>query len=183
MDEGDKKLLLELAREVIYAVLDKEEPFVQPYKKFSQHQGCFVTLYKNKELRGCIGFVEPLHPLYKQIAEAAKAAAFDDTRFAPVRKEELPKITIEISLLSKPQLLTVQDTEDYLKHIVIGRDGLILRGKYGSGLLLPQVAVDHNLTVQQFLNAAAQKAGLGFQAWQDLNNKLYTFQAEIIRES
>jgi uncharacterized protein len=182
MDEGDKKSLLELARESIYSVLDKEEPYLEPYEKYKEGQGCFVTLHKGKKLRGCIGYTEPIYPMYKLISEAAKAAAFSDPRFHPVRKEELPNISIEISLLTKPKLVVVASPEDYLKNIVIGRDGVILKGKYGSGLLLPQVAIEHEMTVDQFLNAVAQKAGLSFSAWKDLNNQVFTFQAEIFKE-
>ena len=182
MDEKDKKLLLEIARESIYAVIDKEEPFLKPYKHISEERGCFVTLYKNKKLRGCIGFTEPIYPLYKLISEAAKAAAFSDPRFDPIRKEEVPKLQIEISLLTQPELIKVEKPEDYLREIVIGRDGLMIKGAFGSGLLLPQVAIDHNMTVKQFLHAVCQKAGLSFNAWEDLKNKLYRFQAEIIRE-
>lgn len=184
MDETEKKLLLELARESIYSEIDNEEPSFEEYKHLNEKKGCFVTLYKNRKLRGCIGFTEPIHPLYKLVSEAARAAAFSDPRFPPVRKEEIPKLTIEISILTEPKPIKVEKPDDYTREIVIGRDGLIMRGKYGSGLLLPQVAVDHNMTVQQFLNAVSQKAGLSFNSWQDIqNNKIYRFQAEIIKES
>jgi len=182
MEEEHQKLLLELARESIYAELDGEEPFLKPYHHLNEKQACFVTIYKSKKLRGCIGYTEPIYPQYKLISEAAKAAAFGDPRFSAVRKEEVPKLTIEISLLTTPKLVMVNEPEDYFKHIVIGRDGLVMKGKFGSGLLLPQVAVEHNMTVEQFLNAVAQKAGLSFKAWKDLDNKLYTFQAEVFKE-
>ncbi len=182
MDTHEQQLLIELARESIYAELDGEKPNLDEYKQVSEKKGCFVTLYKSKKLRGCIGFTEPIYPLYKLISEAARAAAFSDPRFPPVRKEEVPKLEIEISLLSTPELVKVENPDDYFREIVIGRDGLILKGKYGSGLLLPQVAIEHNMTVKQFLNAVSQKAGLSFNAWQDLSNKIYRFQAEIIKE-
>jgi len=182
MEAKDQKLLLELARESIYSEADGEKPNLEEYKHLNQKNGCFVTLYKNKKLRGCIGFTEPIHELYKLVSEAAKAAAFSDPRFPAVRREEIPKLEIEISLLTKPEIIKCENPEDYFKEITIGRDGLILKGKFGSGLLLPQVAIDHNMTIKQFLNAVSQKAGLSFNAWQDLNNKLYRFQAEIIKE-
>jgi len=183
MDTETKTLLLELARESIFSELEDDKLNLKPYEHLNDKHGCFVTLHKGSKLRGCIGFTEPIYPLYQLVYEAAQQAAFHDPRFPPVRKEEMAKITIEISILTKPQLLQVEEPEDYLKKIRIGKDGLILKGPNGSGLLLPQVATEHHMDTHQFLNAVSQKAGLSFEAWKDLDNKLFTFQAEIIKES
>ena len=98
-------------------------------------------------------------------------------------KDELKSIHIELSVLTVPQLIEIDDSDDYKKKIVIGEDGLIIKSKRGSGLLLPQVATDYNFTSVQFLNALCQKAGLPFHAWQDIDNcEIYKFQAEIFSE-
>src|SRR5205085_9251277 len=96
---------------------------------------------KNKEehLRGCIGFPLPEKKLYRSVIDAAIAAATHDPRFPPVDREELANIIFEVSVLTSPQKIEVQNTRDYKNHIRIGKDGLILKWRYGSGLLLPQV--------------------------------------------
>jgi hypothetical protein len=142
----------------------------------------FVTLSKDGELRGCIGFPEPTYALKRAIVEAARSAAFDDPRFPPVTKEEMNEITIEVSALTIPKLVKVKDSEEYEDMIIIGKDGLIIRGKFGSGLLLPQVPVDYGWNVKEFLKHLCMKAGLLSDAWKDLDNKIYSFQAQIFEE-
>ncbi|MFH1916497.1 MAG: AmmeMemoRadiSam system protein A [Nanoarchaeota archaeon] len=179
MDAKDHKILLSLARESILSYFSGQRPDTTRAKHLSEKQGCFVTLHKGGDLRGCIGFPYPLHPLFRGIVEAARSAAFGDPRFPPVEEAELKDIKIEISVLSVPEEVKVARAEEYLARIKIGRDGLILKGTYGSGLLLPQVATENGFTQAQFLNCLSQKAGLPFTAWKDLSNKIYTFQAEI----
>lgn len=182
MDESDKHLLLELAREAIDTNYRKEEPDINDYLHLDGKKGVFVTLHKHEILRGCIGFIESDLPLYKSIIEAARSAAFNDTRFPAVTKDELRTIKIEVSVLTKPELIEVDDSDDYKRKINLGEDGLIIRGEDNSGLLLPQVAVENNFTVVQFLNALSQKAGMSFNAWGKPENEIYKFQAEIFSE-
>ena len=182
MREEDKQGLLKLARESIQTYFDKLEPNVSDIKHFDKEQGVFVTLKKSGELRGCVGFPQAVMPLYKAVIDAARSAAFNDSRFRPLEKKELSNITIEMSVLTEPELIKVEKSEDYIKKIKIGEDGLILRSIYGSGLLLPQVATEHGMTAAQFLNALSQKAGLPFDAWKNLKNQIFKFQAEVFSE-
>ncbi len=184
MNENDKKVLLRLARRSIETAFEGEELNVDEAikSKFSEKQGAFVTLNKNRQLRGCIGFPEPIMPLYKAIIEAARAAAFEDPRFPPLKREELNDINIEISVLTKPEEIKVKHPLDYLKEIKIGRDGLIIRGPFGSGLLLPQVFVEYNADVVTALEMLCEKAGLPKNTWQNPNYKIYKFQAEVFSE-
>ncbi|MFH1505539.1 MAG: AmmeMemoRadiSam system protein A [archaeon] len=182
MQDIDKQALLVVARESIKTYFSEDEPDVSDVKHLDEKQGVFVTLTKLGELRGCIGFPQAVMPLYNAVIEAARSAAFDDSRFPVVTKDELSNIKIEISVLSVPELIQVEKAEDYMKEIKIGEDGLILRSIYGSGLLLPQVATEHHMTISQFLNALSQKAGLSFDAWKDLKNQIFKFQAEVFSE-
>jgi uncharacterized protein (TIGR00296 family) len=180
----DGKVLLKLAKKSVTSYFTGEPIDVDESikKKFSHNQGVFVTLHKHGELRGCIGFPEPVMALWKAITLAAKAAAFEDPRFVPVQQTELDEIVFEISVLTIPEEIKVKEPKDYLKEIKIGRDGLIIRGRFGSGLLLPQVAPEWGWTQLEFLDNVCQKAGLPIHAWQDLGNKIFRFQAQIFTE-
>ncbi|MBW2990519.1 AmmeMemoRadiSam system protein A, partial [Candidatus Woesearchaeota archaeon] len=134
------------------------------------------------DLRGCIGFPMPVYSLNTAVVEAARSAAFHDPRFPPVEEKELDKIDIEISVLTVPEEIKVSHSNEYLKKIKIGEDGLIIQGEFGSGLLLPQVATENNFNVQTFLNCLCQKAGMGFNSWKDLENKISKFQAIVFGE-
>jgi len=151
-----------------------EHDFSDP--AFSQHSGVFVTLKKNGELRGCIGMIRGFEPLSSSLPEMAIAAATRDPRFPSVRHEELKEIDIEISVLSPMQ--PVGNTEE----IVVGRDGLMLqRGAY-SGLLLPQVPVEWNWGLDEFLKNLCLKAGLAPGSHRLPDAKLWRFTAEIFQE-
>ena len=179
---SDGRLLIKLARESISSYFLQKEPDISIVKQFSDKQGVFVTLYKNKQLRGCIGFSEPVFPLFEAIIKSARSAAFEDPRFPPLQKEELKHIKIEISVLTVPSLIEVKKSDDYLKKIKIGKDGLIIRSSLGSGLLLPQVATEYNWDVKEFLGHLCEKAWLKQDAWKDINNQIYKFQAQIFKE-
>ncbi|MEM4260054.1 MAG: AmmeMemoRadiSam system protein A [Candidatus Woesearchaeota archaeon] len=182
MHNQDKKLLLELARKSIETVFTKKQLDLDKYEHINQKSGCFVTLKLYNNLRGCIGYVEPIYPLYRLIANAAVNAAFRDPRFPELKHEELEKIKIEISVLTKPEQISVNNPIEYLKKISIGKDGLIIKGIYGSGLLLPQVATEYNMDVKEFLECLSQKAGLDKNAWMNPKNKIFKFRAEIFSE-
>ena len=180
----DRKKLLELARKSIETEFSKEKLRVDEgiKRKFSEKQGAFVTLTERGRLRGCIGYPEPILPLYEAIINAARAAAFEDPRFEPVKKEELKDIVIEISVLTVPELIKVKHPLEYLEKIKIGEDGLIIRGPFGSGLLLPQVFVEYKATPQIALEMLCEKAGLPRNTWQNPMYKIYKFQAEVFSE-
>lgn len=179
LTDEEKSFLLDLARQSIKQFLKKGEPApVKPY--FSQvletKTGAFVTLRKNDALRGCIGYVQGFKPLQEAIADLAISAAFNDPRFSPLTDEEFKQIDIEISVLSP--LTEVSDPSE----IVIGRDGLLISKGGTDGLLLPQVASEHNWDVKTFLEQTCQKAFLPPDAWQDKNCQIYRFSAIIFSE-
>jgi len=180
----DGEILIQLAKKSVNSQFSGElvEADDAIKKKFSENQGVFVTLQKNSQLRGCIGFPEPVMPLYRAIIEAAKSSAFSDPRFPAVMEEELSEITFEISVLTIPEEIKVKDPKEYVEHIKIGRHGLIIRARYGSGLLLPQVASEWGWSSLEFLDHVCEKAGLPIHAWQDLGNKIFKFQAQIFHE-
>jgi hypothetical protein len=137
-----------------------------------------------ERLRGCIGFPLPYKQLHQSVVEAAIAAATEDPRFEPVSAGELGKITFEVSVLTEPAELVAPSRQpaDYRKLVRIGRDGLMLRSRYGSGLLLPQVPVEWRWDVDEYLANICYKAGAPPDAWLDPSSKLYTFQAIVFKE-
>jgi len=182
ISQEDRASLIKLARDSIETYFSRKEPNISRVKKFSEKQGVFVTLKKKEMLRGCIGYPEPYLPLNQAIINAARAAAFEDSRFPPVQKDELKEIKIEISVLTVPELIVAKKPEDYLKKIKIGEDGLIIRGHFRSGLLLPQVFVEYKADAKMALRMLCDKAGLNYDAWLDSDNRIYKFQAEIFHE-
>ncbi len=184
LEEG--ALLVRSARQSILDYYDnKKAKPAQGSPKFSELRGVFVTLstFPKEELRGCIGFVRPDRPLNEAVAQAARFAAFEDTRFEPVKKSEMDAIVVEISVLTVPKPIASQEASGRLKAVHIGTDGLILQYGRASGLLLPQVALEWNFTSQSFLEALCEKAGLPKEMWKSPSAKLWTFGAEIYNES
>lgn len=178
------KKLIDLARSSISSNFSGRKASVDDSikKEFEEKRGVFVTLTINGELRGCIGFVDAIFPLWEAIVKAAESAAFNDSRFGQLDKEEFDKVKIEISVLTNPELIEVERAEEYINNIKIGEDGLIIESGYGKGLLLPQVAVEWKWGVRQFLEHTCEKAGLQKDSWRDLSNKIYKFQAQIFEE-
>jgi len=173
------KILVKFARNSIASYFENKN--IKLPEGFSDKQGVFVTLhsYPDKQLRGCIGFPEPIFALKEGIFRAARAAAFSDPRFRPLEKNELNQVIVEISVLTKPELIK----GDYLKEIEIGKDGLIVRSDFNSGLLLPQVFPEWNVDVKGALEMTCNKAGLNKDCWKDKKCKFYKFQAEIFSEN
>lgn len=178
--EHDREKLLNFARESISSFFTGKEPKkLKIDDEISRKTGVFVTLKKNGELRGCIGYTEPFYPLYEGIKNAAHAAAFNDPRFPPLTEEELKEITIEISVLTEPELIEVTSPEEYENNIKIGEDGLIIKAEDGrGGLLLPQVATEQGWNAEQFLEHLCKKAGLQPGDWKDKSNEIYKFQVQ-----
>ncbi len=181
MDGSDGKLLLKLARKSIESVFSKEKIDLKKYSKFDKEQGVFVTLNKHGELRGCIGFPYPTKDLYMAVFDAARAAAFEDPRFPALTEDEIKEIDIEVSVLTIPEKIDCTP-EEYVNHIDIGKDGLILKSPLSSGLLLPQVFTEYKASPKKALEMTCQKAGLPVDAWKDSSIKILKFQAEIFRE-
>jgi uncharacterized protein (TIGR00296 family) len=177
--------LVHLARIAVEKYL-QESVIIKSEKHMLEKAGVFVTLNyltrsKEEHLRGCIGFPLPEKPLYQGVAEAAIAAATEDPRFPPLDRQELNNIIFEVSVLTVPQQISVSPA-DYGKEIQIGRDGLILHWRFGSGLLLPQVPVELKWNVEEYLANICYKAGAPPDVWLDPSSKLYKFQAVVFKE-
>ncbi len=138
-----------------------------------EKRGAFVTLKKNGELRGCIGYIEAFKPLYQTIREMGNAAAFNDPRFPELEAKEWPEIEIELSVLTP---LREIDDPDIIE---VGKHGLLIRHGNSSGLLLPQVAVEYGWSREELLAQTCRKAGLGADCWRRSGTKLYIFSADI----
>jgi uncharacterized protein (TIGR00296 family) len=184
MDSRDGKRAVRIARKAIEEwVRNRKKLVTRDYPhSFEEKRGVFVTLhtYPDRGLRGCIGFPEPVHHLINGIIEAAVHAC-EDPRFPSLSPEELDRIIIEVSVLTKPEPLKVPPAQRP-KAIKRGKDGLIIRSGFHSGLLLPQVATEHKMTSEEFIMAACTKAILPPDAWKDGGTEVFTFQCDVFSE-
>jgi uncharacterized protein (TIGR00296 family) len=188
ISDEDGEQLVRLARRAVEKYLNESIIVnLDNMYQFSQKAGVFVTLNyvdNNEEhLRGCMGFPLPDKKLHQSVIEAAISAATQDPRFSPLDKEELASVIFEVSVLTSPEKINVQSPKEYQNHIKIGRDGLILRCKYGSGLLLPQVPVELRWDIDEFLANICYKAGAPPDTWLMAESRLYRFGAIVYRES
>ncbi len=151
---------------------------------FDEKQGAFVTLHThpNHDLRGCIGIPTPVMKLKDAIAEGASSAT-RDPRFPPLSVDELDKIIIEVTILTKPEIIKVDKPQEYVDTIKIGRDGLIVEKGMFKGLLLPQVPVEQEWDKEEFLNHTCMKAGLPPDSWFETDTKIYKFSGQIFTET
>ncbi len=181
----DGKFAVKTAREYVKAAISNQDftPKEVP-EIFNNKSGVFVTLntFPKHDLRGCIGYIEPIFPLIEALGKASKSAALDDPRFPPVRETELESLVIEVSLLTPPELIHVKKPKHYAKEIKIGRDGLIVERGYRKGLLLPQVPIEWKWKVDEFLSHTCMKAGLLPDSWLEQGTMIYKFSAEIFSE-
>jgi AmmeMemoRadiSam system protein A len=141
----------------------------------SEPRGVFTTLYLDGELRGCVGYVVPIAPLYRAVAETACAAAFEDSRFLPVTNEEAPRLEVSLSVLSCLFPISPEAVE-------VGRHGLIISLGGHRGLLLPQVAVEQGWSREIFLEQTCRKAGLPLDAWRK-GATIEAFTAEVFGDN
>lgn len=178
--------LVGIAREQIEAEVNNK-PFMlfeDVLENYQEVSGCFVTLNIGKSLRGCIGYPEPIFPLWQALRRAAVAAAFQDSRFYPVQPEELNQIRIEVNILTTPVVLNGKTQKDIVQQIVIGRDGLIIQKGRKRGLFLPSVPVVENWDIDSYLAHLCLKASLKKDAWKNLDQvQLWTFQSQIFEET
>ncbi|MFQ5969140.1 MAG: TIGR00296 family protein [Nitrososphaerales archaeon] len=181
--------MVRLARDAVENYIANNVKITTPdniVKKYNERAGVFVTLNSigkgTEELRGCVGFPMPEKVLYDAVINAAIASATSDPRFSPVTNEELAKISIEISILTRPELIRVEDPKQYKEKIKVGKDGLIIHWRYGSGLLLPQVPVEYKWDEEQFLCETCVKAGAMPDCWVYEDTKVYRFEAIVFKE-
>lgn len=179
LTEAEKQSLLEIARSTLESHIRKGKvPEVKPLTpRLAEKRGAFVTLHKQGMLRGCIGYVEAVKPLYQAVSDMAVSASTQDPRFPPVTVKELADIDIEITVLSP--LSRISDPES----VVVGKHGLIMRQGYRSGLLLPQVPVEQGWDRETFLEHTCLKAGLGPDAWKDKATQMFVFTGQVFGEA
>ncbi len=178
LSELEERHLLQLARAALDCGIRGSGTGRQPHAAhdgaLSEPRGAFVSLHKRARLRGCVGYIEPVTPLYKTVEDCALAAALRDPRFDPVRADELTELRLEISVLSL--LVDVRPEE-----VEVGRHGLLISRGWQRGLLLPQVAVEWKWDREQFLGATCQKAGLASDAWR-YGLRIQAFTAQVFAE-
>jgi len=196
----ERTQLLRLAHDSILSALQNREICLDPpTPHFAEPRGAFTSLYlrrglhgkdcqykdrqekdrqekdrQEKELRGCVGYVLPSCPVYRAVAETARAAAFDDNRFPPVTIEEALALEIELSILSPARPIHADEIE-------VGRHGLLISDHGRRGLLLPQVPVEHEWDRLTFLEQTCRKAGLPLDAWKR-GATIEAFTAEVFGE-
>jgi AmmeMemoRadiSam system protein A len=184
-----RRILLRIAHQAILSVLERQAlPEAPPLSPgLSDPRGVFTTLYLRgdlrgdvrgdlpRQLRGCVGYAVPIAPLYRAVAETARAAAFEDSRFLPVTKEEALKLEVSLSVLSRLFPIHPEAVE-------VGRHGLVISDGARRGLLLPQVSVENGWDRETFLDQTCRKAGLPQDAWRR-NAIIEAFTAEIFADA
>jgi len=175
LTKEEKGQLLSLAKNTIvnYVSHGKTPDVEIKDPKLAANGATFVTIKRNNNLRGCIGNLQPVMPLYRSVIMNAVSASSRDPRFSPMTREELKDMEVEISILSPFEPL--RD----IKQIEIGKHGLFLVKGQNSGLLLPQVPTEFGWDTKTFLEQLSLKAGLSKDAWKDA--ELFSFTAEIIK--
>ena len=183
LQPAEMSVLLDLAREalemaVIRGVLPEESREDLP-SRLREERGCFVTLTRRGDLRGCIGNVFPAGPLFRKAQEHARAAALHDTRFGPVTPMELPEIDVEVSVLTAPAPIAFASPDQLCQLLRPGQDGVVLRVGARTATFLPQVW-EKLPNPEEFLNRLAQKAGCRPDAWQSPDAQVMTYEAQHI---
>ena len=176
-----RRTLLRIAHRAILSALERQ-PFAEPppsSPRLSEPRGVFTTLYLpgdlHRQLRGCVGYAAPIAPLYRAVAETARAAAFEDSRFLPVTKEEALELEVSLSVLSRLFPIHPEAVE-------VGRHGLVIADGARRGLLLPQVSLENGWDRETFLEQTCRKAGLPLNAWRKAAT-IEAFTAEVFGDA
>ncbi len=177
LNEGQKKRLLQIARWSIegYFRSGKAPELTEADPALVEKRGAFVTITRRGTLRGCIGYIEPMKPLYETVSEMAIQAAVGDPRFPAMAESELGQIKLEISALSPLKKI------DDVSQIKVGTHGIMIRQGTSSGLLLPQVATEYGWSREEFLEHTCHKAGLAPDAWKK-GAEISIFSGEVFGE-
>jgi len=179
LSESAQKECLYIARKTLHAFVRRQElssSHTPRCEEIKENRGAFITLKRHGQLRGCIGYIEAVKPLWKTIEDCTISAASRDPRFEPVRPDEIPDILVEISVLTP-----LQDVQN-IDSIEVGQHGLLISKGMYRGLLLPQVATEYNWNREQFLEHTCLKAGLPKHAWKE-GAKIKMFSADVFSES
>jgi uncharacterized protein len=172
----ERGILLKLAHAAIVSKFENREiSFESPSSHLAEPRGVFTTIYLYGALHGCVGFIFPVTSLYRNVAETARSAAFEDTRFSPITREESSALKISLSVLSTLSPIAPEEIE-------IGRHGLLISMAGHRGLLLPQVPAEHGWDRITFLEHTCRKAGLPVDAWKN-GAQIEAFTAEIFGDS
>lgn len=189
LTDEEGKFLITLARDTVKTYLEKGETLKPPEetpKKMFEKCGVFVTINSvhggEKKLRGCIGYPYPTSPLVEAVIDSAVNASTGDPRFEPMNTGELDTSVFEVSVLTPPERVQVNNPKEYVKSIKVGEDGLIVESGYYKGLLLPQVPVEWGWCEEEFLCQCCMKAGLPPDSWLTKDAKIYKFRAIIFEE-
>ena len=185
MNDNEGQIAVHMARQAIEAVArDTDLGVFHAPASFNDKRGVFVTLstYPDHNLRGCIGYPEPVFSLAKAILQAAEGACHDP-RFPVLKAKELDDVVVEVSVLTPPELIKIADRRNLPDVVKVGVDGLIMENGPYRGLLLPQVPVEWQWNSTTFLEQTCIKAGLLPDMWLDKFTKVYKFQGEVFSES
>ncbi|MFZ8936676.1 MAG: TIGR00296 family protein [Nitrosopumilaceae archaeon] len=183
--DNDGQNLVKSARKIVTEFLKDGTRLSLPkdfQEKFSFKSGVFVTLNNPLGLRGCIGYPLPDKKLFNALEDASIAAATEDPRFPSVKFEELDSITFEVTVLTPPKKIEVNEPSEYPSKIHVGQDGLIVKFGYNSGLLLPQVPVEYGWNEKEFLEYTCEKAGLPKEYWKKKEIEIKKFQGIVFKE-
>ena len=178
LNKEEQAYLLGLARTTIenFFKNKKNEVKIPESKILREKRGVFVTLHKNGELKGCIGYIEGIRPLYEAVQEMALSSAFKDHRFEPLKENELKDVDIEISVLTPLKKINSVD------EIILGKHGAVIKNGYNQGLFLPQVATEQGWDKKTFLEHLCYKAGLPANAWKDKDTEFSVFECQVFQE-
>lgn len=186
--QTDGEFLVRIARETIRKYLEEhQKPSIADIPPTLQHEsGVFVTIRKitksGETLRGCIGHIYPEVPLLEATIDSAIHAATRDPRFPQMIPDELTDCVIEVTILTPPELIQIKNPKEYLQEIEIGRHGLIVEQGFRKGVFLPQVPIEWNWDVEEYLVQLCGKAGLRPDCWCMEDTKIYRFESEIFKE-
>ncbi len=177
--DEEAEQLFKIARSSISTMLNEHRrQVIDPQEvlpALKRNMGAFVTLKINGKLRGCIGSFVFSEPLYEIVNQMAVASAFNDSRFLPLTKEEFKNVEIEISVIGP--LKKIND----ISEIIRGKHGIYIKKDFRSGTMLPQVAIENNWTVEEFLGYTSRdKAGLGWDGWK--NAEIYVYETVVLEE-
>jgi AmmeMemoRadiSam system protein B/AmmeMemoRadiSam system protein A len=182
LNRKEQEILLKIARATLVSHLTGSPSLKELLKKVTikdrmkEKRGVFVTLKKSGHLRGCIGYIQGIKPIFEAVQDNARSASTEDRRFPPMKASEIDDIKIEISVMTPLKRIASLD------EIKVGRDGLIIEHRRRRGVLLPQVATENNWNKEQFLDAICRKAGLPESTWKTEKPIIKIFSAQVFGE-
>lgn len=187
MKKSDRQRLLQIARRAIEKYLQKGEVLKMEKDdlplSFQEKNGVFVTLWENQELRGCIGSLESDKPVYENVIDNSLASALFDSRFTPLKAEEMNEVKIEISILSPlRQMRRFEHARDLLNYLQKHQSGLLIKKGGRQATFLPQVWEELPAPAS-FLSRLCEKAGLDAREWEKMDLEIYQYEAEVFKES